>query len=70
MGKDTTGEMTQTLEQLKWQSVWPSPVYAYSIAHLSAIVKGFLKTFSKSFREEDCRERITSKLVPLAPLRI
>ena len=47
----------------------PSPVYAYSIAHLSAIVKGFLKTFSKSFREEDCWEKITDKLVPLAPLR-
>ena len=45
----------------------PPPVYALIIAHLPAIVKGFLKSFSKSFREGDYWERITSKLVPLAP---
>ena len=45
----------------------PSPVYALIIAHLSAIVKGFLKLFEKFFIDGDCWEKITSKLVPLTP---
>ena len=53
MGKETTGERIQTLSgnlSGKWSEF--SPVYAYSIAHLSAIVKRFSKLFEKFFERK------------------
>ena len=46
VGKETTGERIQTLSgSLSGKRSGSSPVYAYSITHLSAIVKRVLKTF-------------------------
>ena len=52
MGKETTGERIQTLSNnLSGKRSGTSPVYAYSITHLSAIVKGFSKLFEKFFEK-------------------
>ena len=56
VGKETTGERIQTLSgSLSGKRSGPSPVYAYIITHLSAIVKRFLEKslrFFESFFEE------------------
>ena len=53
MGKETTGEIIQTLSgSLSGKRSGSSPVYAYIIAHLSAIVKRFSKLFGKFFERD------------------
>lgn len=46
-GTDGKGDHRREGTDLKWQMVGPSPVYAYSIAHLFGFVKRF---FGKSLR--------------------
>ena len=53
---DHRREGTDLKQKLKWQSVWPSPVYALIIAHLFGFVKGFFGKslgFLKNFSERE-----------------